>query len=152
MSLIEVAGLLKDKSKEEIIKDFLELYKENDKIKKEKEALEKELRKYKNSNTPPSAHPHLKPAFSKTIDVKTHKRGAPKGHTGTTKPKIETLNVRHISGEECPQCLSKSFEVIGQKVQQQEEIPPEIQPESMNITRDICKCNKCHLKCKTNYS
>ncbi len=140
-------------SREEIIKKYLELEKEKDKlekeigkVKKEKEALEKELRKYKNPNTPPSAHPHLKPAFSKTVDVKPHKRGAPKGHTGTNKPKIETSNVRHILGTECPNCQSKSFQVIGKKIQQQEEIPPEIQPEAVNITRDICQCNKCNLK------
>lgn len=133
-------------SREEIIKKYLELEKENDKLKKQKEALEKELRKYKNPNTPPSANQHLKPAFSKIVDVKPHKRGAPNGHMGTNKPKIETLDERHIHGEECPNCQSKSFEVIGQKVQQQEEIPPEIQPEAVNITRDICKCNKCHIK------
>ena len=146
MSLIEIAGSLKEKSKEKIIEEFLELYKENEKIKKEKEALEKELRKYKNPNTPPSANQHLKPAFSKAVEVKPHRRGAPAGHAGTNKPKIETSNERHIFGKECPNCQSKSFEVIGQKVQQQEEIPPEIQPEAVNITRDICQCNKCNLK------
>src|SRR3989338_6899511 len=146
MSLIEIAGSLKEKSKEKIIEEFLELYKENEKIKKEKEALEKEFRKYKNPNTPPSANQHLKPAFSKMAEIKSHKRGAPAGHAGTNKPKIETSNEHHIFGKECPNCQSKSFEVIGQKVQQQEEIPPDIQPEATNITRDICQCNKCHLK------
>src|SRR3989339_877569 len=133
-------------SREEIIQKYLKLEKELDKVKKEKEALEKELRKYKNPNTPPSANQHLKPAYSKTIDVKPHKRGAPKGHTGTNKPKIETQNARHICGTECPGCQSKNFKVIGQKLQQQEEIPPEIQPEAVNIIRDVCQCNKCHLK------
>src|SRR3989339_1556219 len=133
-------------SKDEIIKKYLDLEKKYADLKKEKEALEKELRKYKNPNTPPSANQHLKPAYSKSIDVKPHKRGAPLGHTGTNKPKIETCNERHIHGKECPNCLSKSFQVIGQKLQQQEEIPPDIQPEATNITRDICQCNKCHLK------
>lgn len=140
-------------SKDEIIKKYLELEKEKDhlqkeidKVKKEKEALEKELRKYKNPNTPPSANPHLKPAASKIIEVKPHKRGAPNGHTGTTKPKIETSNEHHIIGKECPNCQSKSFQVVGQKVQQQEEIPPDIQPEATNIIRDICQCDKCHVK------
>jgi len=57
-----------------------------------------------------------------------------------------TYPERHIFGKECPNCQSKSFEVIGQKVQQQEELPPDIQPEAVNITRDICQCNNCHLK------
>jgi len=140
-------------SKEEIIKKYLQLEKEKDRlteevdrVKKEKEALEKELRKYKNLNTPPSAHPHLKPAFSKSIEVKPHKRGAPLNHSGTNRPKKETSNYRHIFGKECPKCQSKSFKIIGQKLQQQEEIPPDIQPEAVNITRDVCQCNKCHLK------
>ena len=115
-------------------------------VRKEKEALEKELRKYKNSNTPPSANQHLKPAYSKTIEVKPHKRGAPFNHLGTNRAKKETSNERHIFGKECPQCLSKSFNVIGQKLQQQEEIPPDIQPEAVNIIRDVCQCDKCHLK------
>ncbi len=138
--------ILSTLSKDEIIKKFLEMEKELNRVKKEKEALEKELRKYKNPNTPPSANPHLKPAYSKTVDVKPHKRGAPFDHKGINKPKKETQNVRYIFGTECPGCQSKSFEVIGKKLQQQEEIPPDIQPEAVNITRDICKCNKCHLK------
>src|SRR3989339_1409086 len=133
-------------SREEIIQKYLQLEKENEKLKKEKEALEKELRKYKNPNTPPSANQHLKPAYSKNVEVKTHKRGAPFNHQGTTKPKIDTQNVRRICGTECPNCQSKSFEVVGQKLQQQEEIPPEIKPEAVNIIRDICLCSKCHLK------
>ena len=133
-------------SREEIIKKYFQLEKENEKLKKEKEALEKELRKYKNPNTPPSAHPHLKPAFTKAVEVTSHKRGAPKNHVGTNRARKETLNERHIFGEECPNCHSKRFEVVGQKVQQQEEIPPDIQPEAVNIIRDICQCNKCHLK------
>ena len=84
--------------------------------------------------------------YSKSIDVKPHKRGAPFNHNGTTRPIKETLNARHIHGTECPNCQSKSFQVIGQKLQQQEEIPPDIQPEPINITRDICQCSKCHLK------
>jgi transposase len=128
-----------EQSKEELIDIIFE------KEKRIKE-LERELKKYKNSNTPPSANQHLKPAYSKLIEVKPHKRGAPLNHPGTNRPKKETSNYRHIFGKECPQCLSKSFNVIGQKLQQQEEIPPDIQPEAVNITRDICQCNKCHLK------
>src|SRR3989338_9430075 len=138
--------ILKLLSKDEIIRKYLELEKKLTEVEKEKEALEKELRKYKNPNTPPSANQHLKPAYSKPIEVKPHKRGAPFNHPGTNRAKKETPNSRHIVGKECPQCLSKSFNVIGQKLQQQEEIPPDIQPEAVNITRDICQCSNCHLK------
>ncbi len=134
------------KKLESALKRIEQLSQELVQVRKENEALEKELRKYKNPNTPPSANQYLKPAYSKNVDVRPHKRGAPNGHTGTNKPKIETKNVRHICGTECPECQSKHFEVIGKKLQQQEEVPQEIQPEAVNIIRDICKCNKCHLK------
>lgn len=139
--------IFKTLSREEIIQKYLKLEKELDKLKKEKETLEKELRKYKNPNTPPSANQHLKPAASsKTIEVKPHNRGAPKGHQGTNRLKIETSNERHIHGKECPRCESKDINIVGQKIQQQEEIPPDIQPEAVNITRDICQCNRCNIK------
>ena len=138
--------MLKLLSKDEIIKKYLEIEKELAKVQKEKEALERELRKYKNPNTPPSANQHLKPVYSGSIDVKSHKRGAPFNHAGSTRDKKETPHSRHIFGTECPACQSASFQVIGQKVQQQEELPQDIKPEVTNITRDICQCNKCHLK------
>jgi hypothetical protein len=143
MNSIEVAGLLKDKSKEEIIKKFLELYKENEKMKKEKEALEKELRKYKNPNMPPSAHPFFKP-FAQP--AQRHRRGAPNGHPGTTRLWRVAHDERHISCEVCPNCHSKDIDIIGQRCQQQEEMPPEIQPEVVNVVRDVCRCNRCKLK------
>src|SRR3990167_837472 len=118
----------------------------NAELEKKVKALQKELLKYKNSNTPPSANQHLKPAYSKTIEVKLHKRGAPFDHQGTNRARKETPDERHIFGKECPNCQSKHFNVIGKKVQQQEELPPDIQPEAVNITRDICQCNTCHLK------
>src|SRR3989339_1947087 len=143
--LLNKSGL-KKLSKKKLIEEFLKRQDELILSEKEKEALEKELRKYKNSNTPPSANQHLKPAFSKAVEVKPHRRGAPLNHSGTNRPKKETSNYRHIFGKECPKCQSKSFKIIGQKLQQQEEIPPDIQPEAVNITRDVCQCNKCHLK------
>jgi len=112
-------------------------------MRKENEALKKELRKYKNSNTPPSAHPFLKPVAQAQ---KYHKRGAPEGHTGTTRPWRTAHEERHIHGEECPRCESEDIKVLKQKRQQQEEMPPEIQPEAINVIRDFCQCNTCGLK------
>jgi len=130
---------LKKKSKGELVDELYDSLVEIDKLKRE-------LCKYKNPNTPPSANQHLKPAYSKTIEVNQHKRGAPFDHPGTNRARKETQNERHICGKECPGCQSKQFRVIGQKLQQQEEIPPDIQPEAVNIIRDVCQCNKCHLK------
>src|SRR3989339_2255951 len=100
---------LKKKSKDELVDDLYDSLVEIDKLKRE-------LRKYKNPNTPPSAHPHLKPAFTKAVEVTSHKRGAPKNHVGTNRARKETPNERYIFGEECPNCHSKRFEVVGQKV------------------------------------
>lgn len=127
---------LEKKSKEELVDDLYDSLVEIDKLKRE-------LRKYKNSNTPPSAHPFLKPSM---LPAGRHRRGAPKGHSGTTKPWCEPHEERHISGGACPGCHSEDISVIGQRHQQQEEMPPEIQPEVVDVVRDVCRCNKCKLK------
>lgn len=128
---------LKDKPKKEIIKEYIELLKEKDR-------LEKELKKYKNPNTPPSAHPFLKSCVKPS--ALGRRRGAPKGHPGTTRPWLEAREERHIHRKKCPGCLSKDVGVIGQRHQQQEEMPPDIRPQTVNVVRDVCKCNKCGLK------
>lgn len=130
-------------SRDEIIKKYIELEKENIDLKKQKEALEKELRKYKNSNTPSSAYPFLK---STVKPVLRHRRGAPNNHPGTTKPRREPNEKRHIFSEICPNCQCKNIKIIGQKHQQQEEMPPEIQPIVVDVVRDVCRCNNCNLK------
>jgi len=131
-------------SREEIIRKYQELEKNYERVTKEKEALERELRKYKNPNTPPSAHPHLK--SNNSIIKLGAPRGAPRGHPGTTRPKGVADEIRHITSCECPNCHSKDIEVLRQEHQQQEELPPEIELKVVDITRDICKCNHCHLK------
>ena len=138
-----------EKRDEEIEKRDEEIEKRDEEIKKRDEEikkLEREIRKYKNSNTPPSAHPHLKQNVSRTIEVKQHKRGAPDGHGGTTRPHKEPDKIRHIAGEKCPNCQSNDISIISQKHQQQEEMPPEIQPVVVDIVRDVCRCNKCNIK------
>jgi len=138
-------------SREEIIRKYLELEKENEMLKKEKDSLlteknllEKELRKYKNSNTPSSANPHLK--LSMKPSVVGRRLGAPLGHKGVTRARSVNGESRHIVGEECPNCGSVDFAVIGHRRSQQEEIPPEIQPVVVDVVRDLCNCNKCDVK------
>jgi len=131
-------------SREEIIRKYQELEKENEKLRNEKEALEKELRKYKNPNTPPSAHPHLK-SNSAGVQAKLGaRRGAPLGHPGITRPKRVADEIRHITSGECPSCHSKDIEVLRQEHQQQEELPPEIELKVVDVFREVCKCNQCH--------
>ena len=100
--------MLSTLSKDEIIQKYRELEKDIEILRKEKEALERELCKYKNPNTPPSAHPHLKP---NNIGVQAKygaKCGAPKGHPGTTRPKKEADEFRHITSEECLTAIAKT--------------------------------------------
>ena len=126
----------KKKSKDELIDDIQDAFNEIDRLKRE-------LRKYKNSNTPSSANPHLKP------DIAPHQskgRGAPKGHPGSTKRWYPDVEKKHIFAEECPVCHSKDIEVITTTTQQLEEIPQEIKPVVQEIMRDVNQCNKCKLK------
>ena len=131
-------------SREDIIRKYLEIEKELDRVKKEKEALEKELRKYKNPNTPPSAHPHLKPSVNPSTPGR--KRGAPFGHNGVTRQRKPKGVLRHILQKECPNCGSRRISVLRQQHQQQEELPLEIQPLIIDVVRDVCRCNECNLK------
>ncbi|MBI2130142.1 IS66 family transposase [Candidatus Woesearchaeota archaeon] len=78
--------------------------------------------------------------------MQRHRRGAPKGHPGTTKPRLQSHEKLHIPGGICPNCLSKDIEIIGQRRQQQEEMPPDIRPQTVDVVRDVCRCNKCKLK------
>ncbi len=124
------------KSKDELIDDIEEALNEN-------ERLKRELRKYKNPNTPPSAHPFFKPISQA---MQRCRRGAPNGHTGVTRPWRAPHETRRIAGDECPNCHSKDIDVIGQRHQQVEEMPPDIQPKTVSVVRDVCRCSKCNLK------
>jgi len=130
----------RNKPKEKIIDELFDKLEEKE---EEIERLKKELLKYKNSNTPPSAYPHLKP------NVTSHaskKRGAPIGHRGSNRSWIPDAVKYHIIADECPNCHSKDLNVIRAARQQIDEIPQEIKPETTTIERDVCECNKCHLK------
>ena len=113
-------------------------------LEKEKRILENELRKYKNSNTPPSANPHLKPDI--TPHSSSKKRGAPKGHRPFNRPWRSNITLQRITAEECPGCHSDDIRVLRTARQQIDDIPKEIKPESKIVERDVCQCNKCKLK------
>lgn len=129
------------KPKKEIID---ELFEEIEKRDNEIEHLKKELRKYKNPNTPHSAHPHLKPFVQSTKT--SGKRGAPLGHPGSTRPQKPADETRHITTKECPGCHSHNLKLLQQKKQQIEELPPDIKPNIIDVCRDIFQCLHCNLK------
>lgn len=130
---------LVDKSKEELLDELQKAYDALNKANEEIDRLDNELRKHKNPNTPPSAHPHLKP----DVKLKTsHARGAPDGHVGNTRPKQEADEKRHITQTECPNGHT-NVTVVGIVHQQIEELPPDIKPTVVDVERDKLKCNDC---------
>ena len=130
---------LQKKSKDELVDELYDSLVENDKLKRE-------LRKYKNPNTPPSANQHLKPSAAPQHTSKK-KRGAPLGHPGITRLWKPDATILPIVATECPGCHSNNIKFFKRKKRQQiDEIPQEIKPTTTTVERDVCQCNKCHLK------
>src|SRR3990167_5832374 len=92
-------------------------------------ALQKELAKYKNSNTPHSANKHLKPDTLGNKSKENTKRGAPIGHEGKTRMQIPQRK-EIIDCDECPNCHGhhlKDEKIIKQIIEEiQEPVAPEI--------------------------
>ena len=124
-------------SKDELIDEIEKMLNENDRLKRE-------LRKYKNPNTPPSAHSFLKPVMP--LRSSSKKRGAPVGHPGSNRTWNPDADECHIMASECPNCHSNDLRVIRTARQQIDEIPPEIKPITTTVERDVCECNTCHLQ------
>src|SRR3989338_3148842 len=95
MNLIEVAGSLNEKSKEEIINKFLELYEENEKLKKK-------LRRYENPHTPPSKDERT----SRTNFISQTGLGVGKqtGYKGATREQKEPTDFVNSFENVCSQC------------------------------------------------
>ena len=106
MIYTDVKDSLKDKPKKEIIDEYIELL-------KEKHKLEKELKKYKNSNTPSSANKHLKEDTLGLKAKKGAKRGAPKGHKGGTFVWPEINKIIRLFAKMCGNCNSSNIEPTG---------------------------------------
>jgi len=81
---------IQEKSKDELVEESYKLYKEILKLKKEKERLERELKKYKNANTPSSANNHIQINTQNTENKKQinkvgRKKGKKSNHIGKTR-------------------------------------------------------------------
>lgn len=113
-----------------------------EKLQKRIEELEAELKKYKNSNTPPSANKHLKPDTRGKGKKSKKKKGAQKGHKGTTRKQTpdrkETIDSNH-----CPNCGSNKLEDIKIHKKIIEEIPEPVTPEIVEYDIHEKKCNNC---------
>ncbi|MFQ5475234.1 MAG: IS66 family transposase [Candidatus Nanoarchaeia archaeon] len=133
-----VAKELNDKSKKEIIKEYIDLL-------EEKEKLEKELKKYKNPNTPSSSNKHLKPNTQGLRARSGACRGAPNGHPGTTRRRSPIVT-EVIDADQCPGCNSKDLSDDKVLKRNTEEIPQPVVPEEKTSEIHIKKCNDCGLR------
>ena len=104
---------LKELSKDELIEIILNKNKEVEKLKKDKEKLENELKKYKNPNTPSSANKHLKENTQGLRAKRGAKRGAPKGHTGATFEFPPSDIIIPVTTNQCGACYSFNIESTG---------------------------------------
>jgi len=126
---------LKDKEKDELIDLILEKDAEIDKLKKE-------LEKYKNPNTPSSSNKHLKKNTQGLQSKVGARRGAPKGHRGTTrKQHIDRYEI--VDTDECAKCTSQNLKdkkILNRTV---EETPEPVTPETKQVEIHVKECLDC---------
>ena len=102
-------------------------------------ALQDELLKYQNSNTPSSANKHLKPNTQGDKVKVNSKRGAPIGHIGKTRNQTPQRK-EIIDADECPFC--HGHHLVDDKIIKQ--IVEEIQePEPLEIVENEIHKKKC---------
>jgi len=97
---------LSEKSKDELIDLIIE---RNKKI----EELDRELKKYKNPNTPSSSNKHIKSDTSGLRAKEGAKRGAPVGHKGATLTLPEAEEIIPLSVKVCSCCGSANVKPTG---------------------------------------
>ena len=111
MNIIKIKQSLEDMSKEEIIEEYIRLYKNKKRSDKRIYDLEKELHKYKNANTPSSQK-----KFEK-IKVQGLKVGRKKGkkscHKGKTRAKENPLKTIEVTADINPSTGNKNIEPTG---------------------------------------
>lgn len=97
MSLLKFKTIQEEKSKDELIEDLWKAFKKIEKINEEKEKLESELRKYKNSNTPSSQKRFCK---VKVQGLKVgRKKGKKTGHEGKTRKKEKDYKLVEVTAD-----------------------------------------------------
>lgn len=126
---------LEKMSKDEIIEEFI---KQQDKLVK----TDKELRKHKNPNTPPSSNKHLKPN-TQGLKNKAHaKRGAPFGHKGVTRQRVPT-RFEVVDTNYCPHCGGNHLKTVKTFKRVIDEIPEPVIPEVVETIIHKKHCLDC---------
>lgn len=112
-------------------------------LQKENEELKAKLKKYENSNTPPSTNKHLKPdTRGKSKNKSKRKKGAQKGHNGKTRTQAPDRK-EIIDTDTCPNCNSKEMEDEQVYKKVIEEIPEPVEPEVVEYEIHKKKCRRC---------
>ena len=108
-------------------------------LEKENAALRAKLARYENPHTPSSARRFKDEAKSSG----SKKRGAPKGHRGATRPKLEPDEVVEVTAEHCEACGSKDLEEDGVDATVIEDIPPPPKIKVVQYNRHKYRCRTC---------
>jgi len=95
MSLINLANSLDEKSKKEIIDEFIELFKENEKLKKK-------LRRYENPHTPPSKDERR--SRTNFVSITGLAVGKKTGYRGATRERKKPTDFINCFDGVCSQC------------------------------------------------
>ncbi|MEK7177972.1 MAG: IS66 family transposase [Patescibacteria group bacterium] len=106
------------------------------------EELEKRLLAYDNAHTPPSKQ-QRKDHYPKP-EGSSRKRGAPKGHEGTTRPTPEPTETKTLNLELCPDCKFPLGKVTRLERRVIEELP---EPQPLRVIEFLIphyECKKCN--------
>lgn len=155
MNPTELEGL----SKDQLIKLVLELYAVNQELREQNAQLRERLEQLEekvnrppktptNSSVPPSAGRKA----TRRKSSKRRKRGAAKGHKGTSRRRADPDVVIDCRAEECPECGAHLADVDQRLVgsNQVVEIPP-VKPVVVEARRYGCTCPQCGAAARADY-
>ncbi|MFH1013370.1 MAG: IS66 family transposase, partial [Thermoplasmatota archaeon] len=136
---------------------ILSLTKENQELKDKIKELEKRLVYYENPHTPPSARKLSEVKVrDKEISDEMRKRGAPKGHRGSTRLKPEPDEIIDVTADVCEECGSRNIQPLKEvhKNTIEDFVPTEKKVKATQFNRHKVKCLDCghvfiskHPKC-----
>jgi transposase len=142
-----IQHIKKQESKiQDLEKENQEVKTENQELKVKIKELEKRLVYYENPHTPPSAR---KLSAAKVQDEKRSndmkKRGAPKGHKGSTRLKPEPDETIDVTANTCEKCGSKNIQQLKEihKNTIEDFVPTEKKIKATQFNRHKVKCLDC---------
>jgi transposase len=125
---------------------ILSLTKENEELKVKIKELEKRLVYYENPHTPPSARKLSEAKVQDTeISDEMRKRGAPKGHRGSTRLKPEPDEIIDVTADACEKCGSRNIQPLKEvhKNTIEDFVPTEKKVKATQFDRHKVKCLDC---------